>query len=347
MDRGKPRARRRQARTGRHGAARWRAGRPRPGRRGSGRCRSGRCRSGRRRPGRRGAGRQDAGGRGRARRARAAPRRGPRAARARRGRSRPEPGPRGGRWRAPVAAVCIVLACVLAPVSVLGVWAANQVSNTDRFVANMEPLIHEPAVQNALSARITAEIDSRIDVRALITSHVVAARQRAPAAPFAADQQLLRPDRKRHRQRHRHGRVPGGRQPGDGHDLGHRPADLHAGVVKVLSGQGNGSLSVVNDQVVLNLGPLITQVKQHPGRPRGSPRRQHPDRQRHVPAVRGAEPGQGAAGLPAAHHAEMGAPAADDRAARGGRLGRPQHRHALYSARPSAWRRPCWCSASP
>ena len=37
----------------------------------------------------------------------------------------------------------------------------------------------------------------------------------------------------------------------------------HQGIVRVLSGQGNGgSVSVVNNQVVLNLGPLITQVKE-------------------------------------------------------------------------------------
>src|SRR5215471_21718144 len=47
-------------------------------------------------------------------------------------------------WRAPVATVLIVVGCLLAPVSVLGVWAANQVSNTDRYVATIEPLIHEP-----------------------------------------------------------------------------------------------------------------------------------------------------------------------------------------------------------
>jgi hypothetical protein len=35
----------------------------------------------------------------------------------------------------------------------------------------------------------------------------------------------------------------------------------HTGLVKVLSGQGNGTLSVVNNQVVLNIGPLVTQVK--------------------------------------------------------------------------------------
>ena len=43
-------------------------------------------------------------------------------------------------WRAPIATLLIVLGCVLAPLSVLGVWTANQVSNTSRYVANMAPL---------------------------------------------------------------------------------------------------------------------------------------------------------------------------------------------------------------
>ena len=68
------------------------------------------------------------------------------------------PGARHGRWRAPVAVLAIFLGCVLALVSVLGVWAANQVSNTDRYVANVTPLIGDPAIQGALSTKITAAI---------------------------------------------------------------------------------------------------------------------------------------------------------------------------------------------
>ena len=49
-------------------------------------------------------------------------------------------------WRGPVATLLIVLGCVLAPVSVVAVWTANQVSDTGRYVASLEPLIHEPAV---------------------------------------------------------------------------------------------------------------------------------------------------------------------------------------------------------
>jgi hypothetical protein len=171
------------------------------------------------------------------------------------------PAARGGRWRALVSAVLITLGCILAPVSVLGVWAANQVSNTDRFVANMEPLIHEPAIQSALSARITTEIESRIDLPALITS--TSSQLAGARLPRLA--QLIDTFS---------GPIESGIDSAIGTAVSHVVASpamatiwvtalrtSHTGVVKVLSGQGNGALSVVNNQVVLNLGPLITQVK--------------------------------------------------------------------------------------
>jgi hypothetical protein len=68
------------------------------------------------------------------------------------------------RWRTPVAAVLIVVGCLLAPVSVLAVWGANEVSNTGRYIANIEPLIHEPSVQNALTDKITSEIASHLNI---------------------------------------------------------------------------------------------------------------------------------------------------------------------------------------
>jgi hypothetical protein len=47
-----------------------------------------------------------------------------------------EPDPRGRRphagWRTPVALVLIVVGCLLAPLSVLAVWTANEVSSTSR-----------------------------------------------------------------------------------------------------------------------------------------------------------------------------------------------------------------------
>jgi hypothetical protein len=58
-----------------------------------------------------------------------------------------------------------VIGCVLAPVSVIGVWGINQVTNTSRYIDNIEPLIHEPAIQNALTDKITTQITTHLNVQ--------------------------------------------------------------------------------------------------------------------------------------------------------------------------------------
>ena len=170
--------------------------------------------------------------------------------------------PARGRWHAVVATVAITLGCVLAPISVLGVWAANQVSNTDRYVANMAPLIDEPPIQHALSARITSEITSRVDVPALTASASTELAQAHLPRLSALVSNFSGP-------------IANGVDSLIGTTVARAVASpamatlwvtanraAHAGIVKVLSGQGNGTFSVVNGQVVLSIGPLITQVQQ-------------------------------------------------------------------------------------
>ena len=164
------------------------------------------------------------------------------------------------------SATAITLGCILAPVSVLGVWAANQVSNTDRYVANMAPLIHDPAVQHALSNKITDQITSRVDVQALVNqASAQLAGDRLPrlstllqnfSGPIdsAVDNFIGTTV----------ARVVASPAAAAAWTEANRIA--HSGVVRVLSGQGSaqssGTLTVVNGDIVLNLGPLITQVKQ-------------------------------------------------------------------------------------
>src|SRR5262249_59913149 len=69
-------------------------------------------------------------------------------------------------WRTFVSALLIVIGCILAPLSVIGVWTANQVSDTNRYVQNIEPLIHEPAIQNALTDKAPTAIVPRLDATA-------------------------------------------------------------------------------------------------------------------------------------------------------------------------------------
>src|SRR5215218_2340954 len=71
------------------------------------------------------------------------------------------------RWRSLLATVLIVLGCVLAPVAGVSVWINNQVSDTDRFVRTMSPLVSDPDVQNALTNRLTATVFQYVDVKGI------------------------------------------------------------------------------------------------------------------------------------------------------------------------------------
>src|SRR3954462_15547362 len=71
------------------------------------------------------------------------------------------------RWRSLLAVQLIVFGCVLAPVAGVSVWVHNQVSNTDRFVRTMSPLVDDPDVQSALTNRLTATVFQYVDVQGL------------------------------------------------------------------------------------------------------------------------------------------------------------------------------------
>ncbi len=154
----------------------------------------------------------------------------------------------------------IVLGCVLAPISVIAVWSANQVSNTDRYVANVSPLISQPAVRSALTDRISTAVNDQIDVQG-ITKQVAAqlASRGLPrlgallstfsgsiasgvsgfvhstVAKIVASQQVARLW------------IRGNRL-------------VHQQLVLALEGK-KSAISVSNGQVVIGLGPVIDQVK--------------------------------------------------------------------------------------
>ncbi|HSR82755.1 MAG TPA: hypothetical protein VLM11_01060 [Streptosporangiaceae bacterium] len=174
------------------------------------------------------------------------------------GRSRRRP-----RWRTPVAIGLIVLGCILAPLSVLGVWAANQISNTDRYVANMSPLISEPEVQRALTDRLSNALTTRLDVQGLVRQAAASlTRQGATTAgtlltatsgPIASGV-----DGFVHSQIGTFVASPQAARLWTQANL-----RLHTQLVKVLSGQSGSPVTVVNGQAVLNLGPLIDQARKN------------------------------------------------------------------------------------
>jgi hypothetical protein len=167
------------------------------------------------------------------------------------------------RWRAVVATLLIVVACVLAPLSVVAVWARNQVTNTDRYVRTVTPLANDPSIQNAIADQITAQVFTYIDVKGLTTQTLDALASRglpprladqldALAVPIANGVQDFT--------RTQVGKIVQSQAFADAWVQANRAA--HEALVKALTGQGDGTVTVQNDTVSVNLAAFIQTVKQ-------------------------------------------------------------------------------------
>jgi len=186
-------------------------------------------------------------------------------------------------WRTPAAALLIILGCILAPLSVLGVWTANQVSDTSRYVANVTPLIHNPAIQNALTTKITNEIVTRIDVKGLTDQAAAGLSQKGftrigsllqgVSGPLASGVQGFVHSRIL--------KIITGPRMANAWVQVNRAASQQ--LIAVLSGRatsGSGAIGVSNGQVTLDLAPLIAVAKQDlvaDGRSLADGRRGHAD----------------------------------------------------------------------
>jgi hypothetical protein len=167
------------------------------------------------------------------------------------------------RWRTIVASLLIVLACVLAPLSVVAIWARNQVTNTDRYIQTVSPLAADPAIQDAIADQITAQVFTYLDIQGLTTQAVdalagrglnpqVADQLEAFAVPIANGVQSFTRDQV--------GKVVASDAFAGAWVQANRVA--HAELVKALTGEGGGAVTVENDTVSVNLAAFIQTVKQ-------------------------------------------------------------------------------------
>ena len=177
----------------------------------------------------------------------------------------PPPAPRARRrvrWASLGATVLIVLGVLGVPLSILAVWTNNQISDTDRFVATVSPVIEDPAVQAALANRITTEIFARVDVQQIADEAVDAlAKQGLP--PQLADRlHALTGPLADSTRSFIDGKV---RElvasPRFGEAVNRALATSQEQMVKVLSGQA-AAISIQGSHVVLDLGVFIDAAKQ-------------------------------------------------------------------------------------
>ncbi|MEC3994669.1 hypothetical protein VSR01_14505 [Actinacidiphila sp. DG2A-62] len=160
-------------------------------------------------------------------------------------------------WRAPLSALLITLAAVLAPLSAVAVWVSDEMADTHRYVATVAPLARQPDVRAAVTERVTDAITARIDLDALLSAAAPGQRPalkkalgalggpitggvrdlvRDAVARFVSSEQFAR----LWTQLNRH---------------------AHAAFTGALTGEGDTAVRVTGDEVVLDLAPVVAQVK--------------------------------------------------------------------------------------
>ncbi|WP_454314810.1 hypothetical protein [Streptomyces phaeoluteigriseus] len=156
----------------------------------------------------------------------------------------------------------ILLAALLSLLSVVAVWANSIVQDTDRYVATVGPLARNPDVQKAVTHRITSAVLERVDLDALVQQLTDAASQQG-VPPRAAD--LLKT---------LDGPIENGLKQLVTNTVaqvvsssafqtvwveGNRRA--HAALDEALTGDGEGAVKLEDNQVVIDVGPIVARVK--------------------------------------------------------------------------------------
>lgn len=174
----------------------------------------------------------------------------------------PEPRRRSP-WLNVASATMLVLACVLAPLSVVSVWAKTQLSDTDQYVATVAPLASDPQVQKAVADDVTATVLEALDVEQVTTELLQTLAQQDNVPPRLATV------------------LPGLAQPLtqgiEGFTRDQVEALLatpqfaalweqvnrtaHAQVVRLLEGDQGGAVTAQGDTITLNLAPIVAEVK--------------------------------------------------------------------------------------
>jgi hypothetical protein len=175
------------------------------------------------------------------------------------------PRPPAGRHdstRSFLSAVLIIIACVLAPVSVLSVWASTVVSQTDRYVETVAPIAEDPGVQAAIADEVTAAVMENLDVADVTTQalQVLSEQENMPPRVAAALPSLAGPLTRGIEDftRTQTGNFVASDQFQTVWEEVNRIA--HAQLVDLLEGDTSGAITAQDNQITLNLAPVIEEV---------------------------------------------------------------------------------------
>ena len=166
-------------------------------------------------------------------------------------------------WRRIGATLLILVSCLLAPLSVVAVWARSEVTDSDRYVDTVAPLAKDPAIQQAVTNNLTNLVFQYVDVQGITTQALTALSQRDILPPAVAAQvQALSGPIVSGVQNFAHDRIEQ-LVTSDAFAQAWEEANrsAHQQLVAALEGQ-SGSVTVQNNAVSVNLATFVNTVKQ-------------------------------------------------------------------------------------
>ncbi|MEU1512084.1 hypothetical protein ABZ490_07950 [Streptomyces sp. NPDC005811] len=166
------------------------------------------------------------------------------------------------RLRALGSTLLIILASLLALLAVVAVWANSIVRDTDRYVATVAPLASNPDVQKAVTTRVTDAVIKQIDVDGLVKQLSDAAAEKGVPPRIAGLVNNL------------DGPITSGLKDlisGTVMRVVSSPAfetawknanrRAHAAVDKALTGSSDSVVQLKDDEVAIDVGPIVAEVK--------------------------------------------------------------------------------------
>lgn len=169
-----------------------------------------------------------------------------------------DPGPpRTSPGRSIAAVLCLLLAALLVTPAAVAYWGQRTLNDGERYLETVGPLVDSPEVQDAIATKVTTAIQQQLDIEAILTRAFAGVITDAPRL-----QLMIGP---------MSGAINGliereVRQFVASDEF----ADIWVRIntraqqtlVRILSGDASGAVSLQGDQVVLDVDEVITRVKE-------------------------------------------------------------------------------------
>jgi hypothetical protein len=159
--------------------------------------------------------------------------------------------PRYRRWRKLLVGVLLVLGCILAPLSVAGVWLHGTLLDTDQYVSTIAPLASDPHVQQSVADRVSTAIVTKTDAEQRLKNALPERAKFAAPAITQGFETFVHSVALKFTQSDQFQTL--------WENINRR---AHTLLVNVLKGSGTETVATKNGQVVLQLGPVVEKVNQ-------------------------------------------------------------------------------------